>query len=29
MGGGIGNYIYCNNPKCDWFYKMLDADERR
>lgn len=29
MGGGIGHYIYCNNPKCDWFYKMLDADERR
>lgn len=26
-GGGCGSYIYCNNPKCDWFYKMLDADE--
>ena len=27
MGGGMGHYIYCNNPKCDWFYKMLDAEE--
>jgi hypothetical protein len=26
-GGGCGHYIYCNNPKCDWFYKWLDADE--
>ena len=26
-GGGIGHYQYCSNPKCDWFYKMLDADE--
>jgi hypothetical protein len=27
FGGGIGHYIYCNNPKCDWFYKMLDGGE--
>ena len=27
MGGGIGHYIYCSNSKCDWFYKMLDANE--
>ncbi len=27
-GGGFGVYIYCNNPRCDWFYKMLDVDER-
>lgn len=27
FGGGCGSYIYCSNPKCGWFYKMLDADE--
>lgn len=26
-GGGVGHYQYCCNSKCDWFYKMLDADE--
>ena len=26
-GGGTGSYIYCNNPNCDWFYKMLDCEE--
>ena len=26
MGGGLGHYIWCSNPRCDWFYKMLDAE---
>lgn len=27
-GGGIGHYIYCNNAKCDWLYKMISTEEQ-
>ena len=25
-GGGFGLYKYCNNEKCDWFYKRLEVE---
>lgn len=26
FGNGCGWYVYCCNPKCDWFYKELEGD---
>ena len=25
--GGMGMYATCSNGDCDWFYKIMDADE--
>lgn len=27
FGGGMGSYLSCSNSRCNWFYKMLDAEE--
>ena len=26
--GGMGVYWFCEQDGCDWFYKIMDADER-